>query len=69
MKLRQKFVKLPWQSELNKVPKLFWMCHKKIHQEHPQIDRSYIGKIKIFQVRFGHVTQSANNISYDSIQI
>ena len=45
------------------------MCHKKIHQEHPQIDRSYIGKIKIFQVRFGHVTQSANNISYDSIQI
>ena len=43
-----KFVKLPWLNEPNKLPKSFWMCHKKIHQEYPQIGKSYIGKIKIY---------------------
>ena len=32
---------------LNKLPKSFWMCHKKIHQEHPKLDKSYMGKNKI----------------------
>ena len=39
---------IPWPNWLNKLPKTFWMCHKKIHQEHPQIGKSYAEKIKIY---------------------
>ena len=35
-------------NELNKLPKSFWMCHKKNHQENSQTGKSYIGKIKIY---------------------
>ena len=43
-----KVVKLPWLNELNKLRNLFECAIKKIHQEHPQIDKSYTGKTKIY---------------------
>ena len=42
------FVKMPSPNELNKLPKSFWMCHKKASLEHPEIDTSYIRKITIY---------------------
>ena len=31
-----------------KLPKSFWMYHKKNHQEHSRIGKSYVRKIKIY---------------------